>query len=125
MAFQKGSSGNPGGRPRGTSNKATAEIRELAQRLFDKDYWIQTRELIRQNQLHPAIHARLLEIASKEQNGAGNGNGLTVNLGFMAITNQPEPRQLQSQPDIGADNITKLTTKLSPTRLVLPRVDDT
>ena len=84
--FKKGASGNPGGRPRGTSNKATAELRSLAQRLFDAEYWKQTRELIRKNELHPAIHARLLEIASREQ-GGGTGNGVTVNLGF--ITAQP------------------------------------
>ena len=45
MAFAKGQSGNPGGRPKGRQNNATQEIRALAQSLFDKNYWERTKDL--------------------------------------------------------------------------------
>lgn len=35
MAFKKGQSGNPNGRPRGAKNKATNELREWVERLIN------------------------------------------------------------------------------------------
>ena len=95
MPWGKGQSGNPSGRPAGTSNKRTAQLRSLAQDLFDEDYWIQTRELIRRNELHPAIHSRLLEIAAKDD-GFSYDKGVVVNLGFLQA---PQPLELpEPQP---------------------------
>ena len=47
-AFQKGTSGNPRGRARGTRNKATVEAREFAARLIDDPEY---RERLRQRLL--------------------------------------------------------------------------
>lgn len=40
--FRKGQSGNPSGRPRGTPNKATTEVRELCQRLVTDPAYLET-----------------------------------------------------------------------------------
>ncbi len=38
MKFQKGQSGNPGGRPKGSRNVATYEIKELVTSILKKEY---------------------------------------------------------------------------------------
>lgn len=38
MKFKKGESGNPEGRPKGSSNKATAELRERISQLLDSQF---------------------------------------------------------------------------------------
>jgi len=54
------------GRPKGSVNKATKEIRELAQALFDQEYWARTRQRIISGHIAPAIESKLLAYAYGE-----------------------------------------------------------
>jgi hypothetical protein len=60
--FKKGE----GGRPKGIPNKATRDIRALAQALFDAEYWTRTKKQLDAGKLNPAIHVRLLAYAFGE-----------------------------------------------------------
>ena len=57
--------GNPG-RPKGAINKATTEIRDITQRLFDAQYWDSTRRRLLSGRLAPAVEAKLLAYAFGE-----------------------------------------------------------
>jgi hypothetical protein len=53
--------GTPGpGRPKGKPNKVTAEIRELAQNLFDDAFWEMMYKDIHNRTAHPALVKELL-----------------------------------------------------------------
>ena len=60
--FRKGQSGNPHGRPRGSLNKATADIRALAQGLTlgDPEFVARLREQLRAGTYPPALVQTLL-----------------------------------------------------------------
>jgi hypothetical protein len=83
MAFQKGLSGNPGGRPAGAKNRVTPEIRVLAQRLFDAQYWQRVQAQLRAGTLHPSIEARLLSYAYGEPRSHDAGPRTVVSIGFL------------------------------------------
>lgn len=55
-----------GGRPKGTPNKATAEIRALAQALFDQDYWQRCKQRLQSGRIAPAVESKLLAYAYGE-----------------------------------------------------------
>jgi hypothetical protein len=54
------------GRPKGALNKATREIRELAQALFDDAYWERCRARLLSGRIAPAVEAKLLAYAYGE-----------------------------------------------------------
>ena len=85
MPFVKGHSGNPGGRPKGTRNHATIEIKALTMSLFDAEYWGRIRRQLRDGTLHPSIEARLLTYAYGEPRGTFSATpGISVSIGFMS-----------------------------------------
>lgn len=55
-----------GGRRAGTTNRATAQVRQLAQKLFDEAYWAAVSEQLHQRTLHPMIEKTLLAYAYGE-----------------------------------------------------------
>lgn len=52
--------GGQPGRRKGVPNKSTAEIRDVARRLFDADYWDQLKQRLDRGKLAPALEIRLL-----------------------------------------------------------------
>ena len=87
VAFTKGQSGNLAGRPRGRLNKVTGEVQQLAESLFDSDYWKRTKEQLKDGTLHPMIHKTLLAYAYREPPKAQEDAGaprVMVNIGFLA-----------------------------------------
>lgn len=66
MPFTKGQSGNPHGRGRGSINKVTRDVRNLAQALFDPAYWKLKKQQIIEGKCHPAIERTLLAYAYGE-----------------------------------------------------------
>jgi hypothetical protein len=66
MPFKPGDRGNPAGRPKGSENKATRDIRLLAQNLFDADYWKATKKALKARTLNPMIEKVLLGYAYGE-----------------------------------------------------------
>lgn len=48
------------GRPPGSENKITRQIREITEGLFDAKYWKGVRERLAAGKLHPAIELKLL-----------------------------------------------------------------
>lgn len=66
MPFKKGQSGNPRGRKPGAVNKATAEIREVTQKLFDEAYFANIRVRLGEGKLPPAVECKLLAYAFGE-----------------------------------------------------------
>jgi hypothetical protein len=84
VAFQKGVSGNPGGRPAGSANKVTPEIRTLSRSLFDAHYWQRVRGQLRDGTLHPSIETKLLSYAYGEPRSLdAAGPGISVQIGFL------------------------------------------
>lgn len=51
------------GRPKGAVNKATREIREIAQSLFDEGYFAKVRDRLAEGKLAPAVECKLLAYA--------------------------------------------------------------
>jgi len=45
MPFQKGNSGNPSGKPKGATNKTTKELREIFQKIIEKNIKTLSRDL--------------------------------------------------------------------------------
>jgi hypothetical protein len=64
--FRKGEVNNPKGRPKGTPNRVTQDVRSLAQKLFDVAYWKRTKERLDAGELNPAIEGKLLAYAYGE-----------------------------------------------------------
>lgn len=66
MAFQKGQSGNPNGRQKGTENKVTRDIRALAQALLDEKYWKRTKKRLDAGKLNPILEKTIWAYAHGE-----------------------------------------------------------
>jgi len=64
MPFVNRRSGNPGGRRERRQNNISAEIRTLAQSLFDDAYWRGVKAKLTEGTLHPSIEAKLLTYSS-------------------------------------------------------------
>lgn len=110
--FQRGQSGNPAGPKVGTTKRMTVEVRSLAARLFDRDYWNLKYERLHDGTEHPKIESLLLTYAYglplKEELQA---SGAIIQLGPLhalqaaleALGNQP-PQTLDaaqiSLPDV-------------------------
>ena len=56
MRFTPGRSGNPADMRVGTKHKTTAEVRALAQELFDRDYW-----RLKYERIHAGVENRKIE----------------------------------------------------------------
>lgn len=73
-----------GGRQKGTPNKVTKDVKELARAIFDKDYWAARRQSIREGKCPPQIEGKLLAYAYGEPKQEHTLNtGITVNIGFI------------------------------------------
>jgi hypothetical protein len=82
MPFIKGQSGNPGGKRRGTKNRLTPEIRQLARQLVDAEYWSRVQTQLHDGSLIPAIEARLLEYAYGRPQRE-EGPRTVISIGFL------------------------------------------
>lgn len=54
------------GRPKGSLNKATREIRAITQNLFDEDYFVRVKQRLLNGKLAPAVECKLLAYAFGE-----------------------------------------------------------
>lgn len=62
MPFQKGQSGNPGGRPRGAENKATADIKAFAHKVFSSRAWCESAVARMEKGTAPHLETYLLQL---------------------------------------------------------------
>jgi hypothetical protein len=86
--FQKGRSGNPAGRKRGVPTKLHREVRAIAARLFDRDYWERKYEELHNGSCHPKIEATLLGYAYGLPAKELHASGTIVHLGpLQALQN--------------------------------------
>ena len=81
MRFTPGRSGNPAGMRVGTKHKTTAEVRALAQELFDRDYWRLKYERIHAGVENQKIEATLLSYAYGLPIKELHASGVIVHLG--------------------------------------------
>ena len=91
--FQPGQSGNPAGMRRGTKHRATPEIRAVARRLFDRDYWQLKYRQLHDGTAHPKIEALLLAYAY------GMPRSEVVETGSMVVVQTGLTEALDHQPD--------------------------
>ncbi len=98
MAYQKGQSGNPKGKPPGTKAKITPEVQQLARSIIErKEYMDRIKAQAVEGTLHPKIESMLWAYAygtPKAEDSAGK-SGLTVNLGFLQLPEPTEHKQIQ------------------------------
>ena len=86
MPFSPGRSGNPVGRPkgaigakpRGTVARVTPEIRTLAGRLFDREYWLQKYDQLHSGKMHPRLEIVLLQYVYGAPGKEAQGTNTTV-----------------------------------------------
>lgn len=57
--------GGPGRKP-GVPNRTTVEIRDLARKLFDEEYWKRAHQRVLSGRIAPAVEAKLLAYAYGE-----------------------------------------------------------
>ena len=90
MAFKEGQSGNPNGRPKGTPNKSTAEIRDAYQKLVESNLTNMTEWLVQVAAENPERAMDLMlklseymipKLARQEVTGA-DGKDLFKNITF-------------------------------------------
>jgi hypothetical protein len=90
-----------GGRQKGVKNKHTPEIRALALKIFDAEYWARIKAQAKEGTLHPKIESTLLAYAyGAPQREDANQRGITVNLGFLSLPEAAERPQLTSSQPI-------------------------
>jgi hypothetical protein len=100
-AFQKGQSGNPAGRKKGVPTKVHREVRDLARRILDRDYWQLKYQRLHDGTEHPKIAALLLEYAFGAPPKEIRSSGVVVHLGPLEAL-----RTRKGDDTIGAkDNI--------------------
>jgi hypothetical protein len=95
--FVKGQSGNPKGRPKGLARAPSKEVRELAQRIFDEDYW-----QLKYSRIHaciedPKIEALLLNYAFGAPPKEVHQTGLVVHLGPMQALQQLQQQEYEDR----------------------------
>lgn len=94
-----------GGRQKGTPNKATTEVRELARSLFDKHYWTARRLAIREGTCPPQIEGKLLAYAYGEPKQEHTLNtGITVNIGYLPTSREPLTIDVSPEPHRGKND---------------------
>jgi hypothetical protein len=112
--FKPGQSGNPRGMRKGTKHRTTPEIRTLARRLFNREYWELKQQQLLNGSCHPKIESLLLSYGFGNPPREITNTGVVVHLGPLEALRQ-SPRVL----DVARDDVTTI-----PPLVLLPVKDE-
>lgn len=90
MRFTPGRSGNPAGMKVGTRHRTTAEVRAIANKLFDKSYWEKKYIELHTGTCNPKIEAVLLSYAFGQPCRELHTSGTIVHLGPLQALRQEQ-----------------------------------
>jgi hypothetical protein len=122
MPFQKGQSGNPAGRRKGSRSKASEEWKAYCERkVTDHDYLATVDSRLKAGKLAPMLEKAIWDTGAPQESAQATDGRIQVIIGFLDVSSRPAAIEI-----IATDVTENMATgnMASPARVVLPPSND-